>query len=702
MGKLLVDSLNLSYDVGELSNSQKQAIITLLEKKDKDKRKINNWRPISLVNLDAKIASKAIALRLQSILPRIIHHNQNAYVKERNIFDAIRTIDDVLEYTKRRKIDGRMIAIDFKKAFDSVNRNFLNKTLQAFNFGPSFIRWVSTLYKNISSCVLNNGFATAPFQVQRGVRQGDPLSPYLFIIVIELFAISIRSDRGIEGIKVDNEEVKVEMFADDLTAFLRNDHSLRKFLDKTEDFGVCSGLCINYDKTEILFLGNPIPILEHYDEFRKIKVKRAVKILGVFFTYDKSLHQKLNFAEIIDSIKGKIKMWKWRNLTILGRIQIVKTFIVPIFMYRAGLISLDKEVIKEADSIIFDFIWKGKDKVKRSSLVSEIETGGLKAPHLESIIKTQRIMCCKKFAGDNPSGWKYFLSYYLKPVGGKFVLCCDFDLKMLPVNLPNYYKECLECFAECSTANVTNVNNLTHEQIARTVIWNNKFVNIEGKSVFNGKLVRQGIVTVFDLVTKQNRFVGINNILEANLSPIDMFELMSIADALPLNWRQSIKENNNILNTAVSSDLQSQIGLYILGNKVLISKVSSKSISKELRSKVTASPTAQAKYTELFENDNLEWNEIYSLPFKVALDTRTREFQYRILNRYLVTNSFLQKIGKIDSSMCSFCNAEAESLEHLFLSCPIINPLWANLIVWCNSKNIQIKSLSDVDKMFGI
>ena len=152
-----------------------------------------------------------------------------------------------------------------------MNRNFLNKTLQAFNFGPSFIRWVSTLYKNISSCVLNNGFATAPFQVQRGVRQGDPLSPYLFIIVIELLAISIRSDRGIEGIKVDNEEVKVEMFADDLTAFLRNDHSLRKFLDKTKDFGVCSGLCINYDKTEILFLGNPTPILKHYDEFRKLK-----------------------------------------------------------------------------------------------------------------------------------------------------------------------------------------------------------------------------------------------------------------------------------------------------------------------------------------------------------------------------------------------------------------------------------------------
>ena len=299
-----------------------------------------------------------------------------------------------------------------------------------------------------------------------------------------------------------------------------------------------------------------------------------------------------------------------------------------------------------------------------------------------------------------PSGWKYFLSYYFKPVGGKFVVCCNFDLKIMPLNLPNYDKECLECFEECSIANVTNVNNLTHEQSARTVIWNNKFVNIEGKSVFNGKLVRQGIVTVFDLVTKQNRYVGINN----NLSPIYMFVLMSIADTLPVNWRQSIKGNNYFSNTVVIFDLQSQIGLYIMRNKVLISKVSSKSISKELRSKVTASPTTQAKYIELFENDNLEWNEIYSLPFKVALDTRTREFQYRLLNSYLATNSFLQKIGKIDLStcMCSFCNAEAESLEHLFLSCPKINQLWANLIVWCSGKNILIKSLSDDDKLFGI
>ena len=106
-------------------------------------------------------------------------------------------------------------------------------------------------------------------------------------------------------------------------------------------------------------------------------------------------------------------------------------------MHRAGLISLDKEVIKEANSIIYDFIWKGKDKVKRSSLINVVEYGGLKDPHLESIIKTQRIMCCKKFAKDQISAWKTFLLHYLKSIGSKFILCCDFDLKKLPITLPN-------------------------------------------------------------------------------------------------------------------------------------------------------------------------------------------------------------------------------------------------------------------------
>ena len=150
-GSLLVESLNYAFEYGELSNSQKQAVVTLVEKRGKDKRQIKNWRPISLINVDAKIASNL----LENVLPEIIHFDQSAFVKGRTIFDAIRTIDDVIEHTINRDVSGILVAIDFEKAFDSLNFSFLLRVLHAFNFGPSFIQWVRVLYSKVSTCVIS-------------------------------------------------------------------------------------------------------------------------------------------------------------------------------------------------------------------------------------------------------------------------------------------------------------------------------------------------------------------------------------------------------------------------------------------------------------------------------------------------------------------------------------------------------------------
>ena len=151
------------------------------------------------------------------------------------------------------------------------------------------------------------------------MRQGDPLSPYLFILVLEVLAISIRKNKDIQGIVVDGIEIKLELFADDLTVFLRNDGSLRHLLALISKFGICSGLVINFDKTEVLLLGNSAMAPAQDQSIMNIDVKRAVEILGVYFT-DRSLRHKLNFKETIDAIKTKLQLWKWRNLTIIGRI----------------------------------------------------------------------------------------------------------------------------------------------------------------------------------------------------------------------------------------------------------------------------------------------------------------------------------------------------------------------------------------------
>ena len=237
IGKMVVESFNEAYEEGEMSNSQRQGVITLIEKTGKDRTHLENWRPISLTNVDAKIASKVIATRITKILPEIIHSNQTGYVSGRYIGEAARSILDIMEYTKTFNIQGILLFIDFEKAFDSLEWNFMFKCLEIFGFGHSLVRWVKTFYNNVSSCIINNGSFSANFELSRGVRQGDPLSPYLFVIAIETLAAAIRTSTDIKGIKLDLEEWKIVQYADDLTAFLSDltsAQNLFKLLDRFE------------------------------------------------------------------------------------------------------------------------------------------------------------------------------------------------------------------------------------------------------------------------------------------------------------------------------------------------------------------------------------------------------------------------------------------------------------------------------------
>ena len=647
LGEMLVKSLNYSYKHGELSSSQKEAVIVLIEKKDRDRRQIKNWRPISLINVDVKIGTKAIAKRLEKVLPEIIHHNQNAYVKGRTIFDAVRTIDDITSLTASKDISSLLVAIDFEKAFDSVNWNYLKKTLEKFNFGPSFIAWITTFYSDISSSVMNNGFATQPFKLSRGVRQGDPLSPYLFILVLETLAINIRNDIKVGGIKIDNQELKLVIFADDLTVFLKDKESFYQLSNTLHTFGVYSGLKMNKQKTEVMNLGSSRVTAE---ELSVEHIPKAVKILGIHFTYDYVLFQRLNLDSIVKSLKKTLNSWSWRGLTLLGKIQVIKTFAIPKILYRMSLICSNKKFIKDINQILFNFIWKGKDKVKRATLINDINEGGLKMPHIESMIEAQRIMCIQKFLDNSLRSWKCILNHYLNKVGGRLLFYCNFEYSKLPIELPKYYKECLIAWSLLKNSNPSSL-----DEIFNQPIWNNRFICIDNKSVFSRKLFSAGLCKVGDLC----EFICIKpHITESLLNVLDLFYLKCLYHSLPPEWKKEMSSN-------VTQAANKTTPFNIFAQEELSSK---KKIYNLLISKISKPPTAKKKLENQYasETSNLDWETIYTLPFKCALDTKSREFQYKILNQILPLNTFLFKIGKTESPLCAFCLCNEECMSHFF------------------------------------
>lgn len=218
-------------------------------------------------------------------------------LKKRFIGFGIRTVVDCIDFLNRENQEGLLAFIDFEKAFDKLNWDFIDKMLYEFNFGENVRKWIKTIYNKIESCTINNGFTSKYFKILNGVRQGDPLSSLLFIIAVEVLAIAIRQNNNIEGIKVNNYEVKISLLADDTTLMIRNILSLRNALNVLSLFYFASGLKINYEKTVIMQIGKITTSFLNIKPFNLQWSTGGVKSLGIKYYNDINEITKINLNE---------------------------------------------------------------------------------------------------------------------------------------------------------------------------------------------------------------------------------------------------------------------------------------------------------------------------------------------------------------------------------------------------------------------
>ena len=248
-----------------LPTSQKNGIINLIPKGNKDRKYLENWRPIMLLNCCYKLISSVLARRLQEALKEIVSPDQTGFLQDRYINENNVITCEVIEDAKRQDKLGLMLAIDFSKAFDCLSHAYLRKVLQHFGFGEKYIAYVNTLIKDFQAAVIHAGNISEYFRLQRGAKQGDPLAALLFILAVKILSIRLKHDPDIEHYRMEDDViVKLILYADDLNLFMEySEKSLEKALKILEEFKDISGLVIQVKKTQVVLLGKKYIEQEH-------------------------------------------------------------------------------------------------------------------------------------------------------------------------------------------------------------------------------------------------------------------------------------------------------------------------------------------------------------------------------------------------------------------------------------------------------
>ena len=283
--------------------------------------------------------------------------------------------------------------------------------------------------------------------------------------MIEILAHSVRENQSIEGVQVLKKQVKSVFFADDSTFFLKNMGSLKILLAEMRLFSQFSSLHLNSSKSEVAYLG-PCNRLEagcDVNDFKWVDLhSKGIKILGIYFSYNKTFLQKNNFERVFNNMDTVLNMWTTRNLTVYGKISVLKSLAMANILYICNMLWIPDEFIKRVKQRIADFIWNGrKPKIKFSTLINDYDKGGLKLPDLESMIKTFRVEWMIRLITEQPI-WAPFLEAKLNSVGGIHYLRTNFDVSAIPPSLNQFYSSVFRSWAE--------------DKILSQPFWNNKYI----------------------------------------------------------------------------------------------------------------------------------------------------------------------------------------------------------------------------------
>ncbi|WZY96943.1 hypothetical protein YC2023_069272 [Brassica napus] len=373
VGRDMIDAVQEFLTTGELLQQWNATIITLVPKKV-NATKITEFRPISCCNTVYKVASKLLANRLKDLLPTLISSSQSAFVPGRLLVENVLLATELVSGYNWKKISKRcMLKIDLQKAFDTLDWDFILFTLEALNFPPSFRKLIGKCLTSTHFSVAINGESCGYFKGTRGLRQGDPLSPYLFVLALEVFSQLLikKYVDGSVGFHPQTKDLQVThlSFADDLMIFSDGSvNSVKCIADTLEDFALWSGLRMNKSKTELFAAGL------NTDE--TIAISRLgfnlgslpIRYLGLPLMYRKL--RISDYRPLLDKISASFNCWSAKALSFAGRRQLISSVIYGSINFWTSAFVLPKGCIKKIESLCTQFLWGGTETKRCVAKVS--------------------------------------------------------------------------------------------------------------------------------------------------------------------------------------------------------------------------------------------------------------------------------------------------------------------------------------------
>ncbi|KAG7496752.1 hypothetical protein JOB18_024398 [Solea senegalensis] len=371
-------------------------LITIVYKNKGDKTNLQNYRPISLLNTDYKILTKALANKLKTVIPGLVHQAQAYSIPNRDISDPILSTKSAL--SQMSNSGGIYLGVDFEKAFDCVEHEFLWATLKQFGFGQSFRKTIQVLYNNAHSQLKINGLLTPKIKINRSIRQGCPLSSLLYSLVAEPLALLINQNQSIQGIRADNGAVcKMISYADDTNIMVKDEKSLNVALDIIDNYCAASGAKINEKKSTIMYCG---AVARSPGRWQFREEKACVRVLGVYLGCDGVAARDQTWHEVLEKIKKTLGMWKMRKLTLKGKVVVLNSLILSKLNHVLQIYDLPEQTLTEINNAISTFLWGSRrNMIAHKTIINKQSNGGLNLIDIKTRKHCFRVKIIKKTIG---------------------------------------------------------------------------------------------------------------------------------------------------------------------------------------------------------------------------------------------------------------------------------------------------------------